>query len=308
MTLVDTAVEGNASSSPVRGGFSLGRSSRWRGGGRPVRRFLRDRAAVVGAVTLALVAGVLAAAPWLGLDDPVAVDVPHRLAPFSWAHPLGTDGLGRDMLSRAIHGGRTSVLLTLAVILIVTLVGVTLGVLAGMRGGLVDSSVMRLVEIAQALPLIIVAMVTVKLLGGGAAVLVLVLGVLGWPGQARVVRAATLSLRERDFVRSSRALGCSRFRVAFHHIVPNLLSPVVVIATLEVGRVLLVLSTLSFLGFGARPPNPEWGSMLADARNYFFLAPRLLIIPGVAIFIVALSANLFGEGLRDAFEVRTAGS
>jgi peptide/nickel transport system permease protein len=122
------------------------------------------------------------------------------------------------------------------------------------------------------------------------------------------VRAATLSLRERDFVRSSRALGCSRFRVAFHHIVPNLLSPVVVIATLEVGRILLVLSTLSFLGFGSRPPNPEWGSMLADARNYFFLAPRLLIIPGVAIFIVALSANLFGEGLRDAFEVRTAGS
>jgi peptide/nickel transport system permease protein len=125
---------------------------------------------------------------------------------------------------------------------------------------------------------------------------------------ARVVRAATLTLRERSFVESSRALGSSRSRVAIRHIVPNVASPVVVIATLEVGRILLIVSTLSFLGFGARPPHPEWGSMLADARNYFFLAPRLLIIPGIAIFLVVLSANLFGEGLRDALEPRKAAS
>jgi peptide/nickel transport system permease protein len=259
-------------------------------------------------LTLFSVVLVLASAPWLGLDDPLAVDVPHRLAPFSWAHPLGTDSLGRDMLSRTINGGRTSVALTLAVTMLISVLGVTLGVLAGMRGGIIDSGVMRLVEIVQAVPLVIVGIVAVRLLGGGPVELILVLAMLGWTGQARVVRAATLSLRERAFVESSRAVGCGRIRIAFRHILPNLLSPVVIIATLEVGRILLILSTLSFLGFGARPPHPEWGSMLADARSFFFVAPRLLIIPGVAIFIVALSANLFGEGLRDAFEARTAGS
>jgi peptide/nickel transport system permease protein len=263
---------------------------------------------VAGAFALALVAIALGGAPWLAPYDPLAVDVPHRLARFSRAHPLGTDGLGRDMLSRILLGGRVSVALTVAVTVIATVLGVVLGVLAGMRGGLVDSVVMRAVEIVQAVPLIIIAMVTVKVLGGGPGKLVLVLAALGWTGQARVVRAATLSLREREFIRSCQVIGSSRLRIAFRHVVPNLLGPVVVLATLDVGRILLALSTLSFLGFGARPPHPEWGSMLADARNYFFLAPRLLIIPGVAIFTVALAANLFGEGLRDAFQVRKAGS
>lgn len=294
---------------PVAGSLPLPQTARGRAGlRRPVRRLLRDPAAVVGALALTAIAVVLAAVPWLGLDDPLAVDVPHRLAPFSWAHPLGTDSLGRDMLSRTLNGGRTSVALTVAVTLLISVLGLALGVVAGMRGGIFDSAVMRLIEIVQAVPLVIVGIVAVKLLGGGPVELVLVLAMLGWTGQARVVRAATLSLRERAFVESSRALGCSRWRLAFRHIVPNLLTPVVIIATLEVGRILLVLSTLSFLGFGARPPQPEWGSMLADARNFFFVAPRLLVIPGVAIFIVALGANLFGEGLRDAFEARTAGT
>lgn len=275
------------------------------GPGGPVRTALRDPAVVVGVVFLVMITGALAAAPWLGLEDPLAVSVPDRLAPFSRDHPLGTDGLGRDMLSRVLHGGRTSAALTVAVVAIATSVGVALGVLAGLRGGLADGAVMRLVEVVQALPLVIVAMVTVAVLGGGPTKLVLVLAAFGWTSQARVVRAATLSLRERDFVRSARAAGSTRLRISLRHILPNVLSPVVVLATLDVGRTLLALSTLSFLGFGARPPRPEWGSMLADARTYFFVAPRLLIIPGVAIFIVALTANLCGEGLRDAFEVRT---
>ena len=276
--------------------------------GRPLRRLLRDPGAVAGAIALAVVAIALGAARWLAPADPLTVDVPHRLARFGWAHPLGTDGLGRDMLSRILYGGRVSVALTIAVTLIATVLGVALGVLAGMRGGFVDSVIMRAVEIVQAVPLVIIAMVTIKVLGGGPEKLVLILAALGWTGQARVVRAATLSLREREFIKSCQVIGSSRLRIASRHVVPNILSPVVVIATLEVGRILLALSTLSILGFGARPPKPEWGSMLADARTYFFLAPRLLIIPGVAIFIVALAANLFGEGLRDAFQVRKAGS
>lgn len=273
-----------------------------RGHGRPIRRLLRDRAAVTGAVTLTLIAAALAATPWLASQDPLATDVPQRLAPFSLAHPLGTDAIGRDMWSRMLYGGRSSMALTLAVSALVTVLGLVLGVVAGLRGGIVDALIMRVVEIVQAVPLIIVAMVTIKLLGGGTLKLVGVLAALGWPGQARVVRAATLTLREREFITSCHVIGATRWRIAVRHVVPNLLSPVVVIATLDVGRTLLALSTLSFLGFGARPPDPEWGSMLAEARTQFFLAPRLLIIPGVAIFLVALGANLFGEGLRDAFQ------
>ena len=271
-----------------------------------MRRFLRDPAAVIGAVTLVVITVPLYLASWLAPDDPYAVDVPNRLAKFSWAHPLGTDGLGRDMLSRMLYGGRKSVLLTLAVTGLITVVGVSIGIVAGMRGGIIDRLVVQLVDIVQAVPLVIVSMVTIVLLGAGTSKLIFVIAVLGWTRHTRVVRAATLSLREREFIEACRVLGASRLRIAWRHIVPNVIRPVVVITTLDVGRILLLISTLSFLGFGARPPAPEWGSMLADARRYFFVAPRLLIIPGVAIFLVAWGANLFGEGLRDAFETRTS--
>lgn len=278
---------------------------RERQGGRRFRSFLREPSAVIGAVILVLVTVPLYLASWVAPDDPYVVDVPNRLAKFSRAHPLGTDGLGRDVLSRMLYGGRKSVLLTLAVTLLVTIVGVSLGVLAGMRGGIIDRLVVQLVDIVQALPLVIISMVTIALLGAGTTKLIFVIAVLLWTRYTRVVRAATLSLRERQFIESCRVLGASRLRIAVRHILPNIVRPVVVLSTLDVGRILLLVSTLSFLGFGARPPAPEWGSMLADARRYFFVAPRLLIIPGVAIFLVALGANLFGEGLRDAFESRT---
>jgi peptide/nickel transport system permease protein len=274
-------------------------------GRRPLRRFLHDPAAVVGFLLLIGLTVPLFFASWLAPQDPYIVDVPHRLAPFSGKHPLGTDNLGRDELSRILYGGRKSVLLTLAVTALITFIGLTIGVLAGMRGGLIDRLVVQVVDVVQAVPLVIVSMVTIALLGAGTTKLIFVIAVLGWPRYTRVVRAATLSLREREFVESCRVLGGSRLRVAIRHIIPNLTRPVVVLSTLDVGRILLLISTLSFLGFGARPPVPEWGSMLADARQFFFVAPRLLIIPGVAIFLVALGANLFGEGLRDAFETRT---
>jgi peptide/nickel transport system permease protein len=271
-----------------------------------VRRFFRDRAAVVGLVTLVLTTVPLYVAPWLAPSDPYAVDVPNRLAKFSWSHPLGTDGLGRDTFSRMLYGGRKSVLLTLAVTALITVIGGTIGVIAGMRGGIVDRLVVQLVDIVQSVPLVIVSMVTIAVLGAGTTKLIFVIAVLGWTRHTRVVRAATLSLREREFIEACRVLGASRLRIALRHIVPNVVRPVVVLSTLDVGRILLLISTLSFLGFGARPPAPEWGSMLADARRYFFVAPRLLIIPGVAIFLVAFGANLFGEGLRDAFESRAS--
>ena len=271
------------------------------GASKVVRRLTGDRPALLGAVVLALVLTALLVTPWVA-GDPVGTDTAHLRAPSSWAHPLGTDGLGRDMAARILYGGRTSVAMALGATVGITLLGVLLGVLAGLRGGVVDSVVMRTVEVVQALPLLIVAMVVIKLLGGGTARLVLVVALLGWPGYARVIRGATLSLRERTFVEASRALGSTRRRIMVRHLVPNLLQPVTVLSTLDLGRTLLTLSALSFLGFGVRPPTPEWGSMLAEARTYFYIAPRLLVYPGLAISLLVLAVNLFGEGLRDMFD------
>jgi peptide/nickel transport system permease protein len=269
---------------------------------------LRDPAAMVGAITLAIIIGAVFAAPWLAAYDPYAPDTHQLHVHFSWQHPLGTDGIGRDLLSRMLYGGRTSILLTLSVTAIITVVGVLIGLLAGLRGGAVDRLVIQVVDIVQALPLVIVSMVTIALLGVGSLKLVFVISVLAWTRYTRVVRAATLSLREREFVQACRVLGGSRLRVALRHVLPNVIRPVVVLSTLDIGRVLLVISTLSFLGFGARPPTPEWGLMINDAKPYFFVASRLLIIPGIAIFLVALGANLFGEGLRDAFDTAVVAS
>ena len=269
-----------------------------------LRRLARDRAAVVGGVLLVLlVAGVLAA-PWLAPDDPLRVDAPNRLAGLSLDHPLGTDMLGRDMASRLLFGGRSSLTMALAATAGLSVVGLAVGVLTGMLGGVVDALVMRLVDVVQALPMLIIAMVAIGLWGRGADKLVLVFVAVGWPGYARVVRGATLSLRERAFVDAARSLGASRFRVMWRHIVPNLVGPVTVLSTLDLGRILLGLTALSFLGFGVQPPDPEWGRMLADARTYFYRAPQLLMYPGAAISLLVLAVNLCGDGLRDALDVQ----
>ena len=260
--------------------------------------------AAAGFVLLAVVLGAIVAAPWLRPVDPTAVDTAHRLAPFTLDHPLGTDMLGRDMAARILQGGRTSVMTTIAATAAITLLGLALGVAAGYLGGIVDNLIMRVVELIQALPMMIVVLVAARFLGTGIGNLVLIFAIVGWPAYARVVRVATLSLRERDFVMAARAAGSSRARIVRRHILPNLVAPVTVLSTLDLGRILLGLSALGFLGFGVQPPQPEWGRMLADARSYFYLAPHLLIIPGVAISLVVLAVNLCGDGLRDALDVK----
>ena len=269
-----------------------------------LRRFARDRMAVAGLVALVLVVGVLVAAPWVAPADPLEIDPPNSLASPSPGHPLGTDMLGRDEASRLLHGGRSTVLMALAATAGITLLGLVLGVTSGMLGGIVDAVVMRVVEVVQAVPLLLVALVAIGVLGAGGAKLVAVFIVLGWPGYARVVRGSTLSLRERLYVDAARALGASRLRIMARHVVPNLLGPLMVLTTLDLGRILLGLSALSFLGFGLQPPAPEWGRMIADARNYFYLAPELLMYPGIAISLVVLAVNLCGDGLRDALDVK----
>jgi ABC-type dipeptide/oligopeptide/nickel transport system permease subunit len=267
-----------------------------------LRRFAADRAAVVGGVMLLGMVLAVAAAPWLSPFDPTAIDPAHALAPPSSEHPFGTDLLGRDMLSRILHGGRTSMSTAFAAVAGISLIGFALGTWAGTVGGVVDTLIMRVVDTFQALPLLIVAMVAVGFLGGGADKLVLTVALLGWTGYARVVRAATLSIREREFVDAARAQGASVPWIMRRHIAPNLLGVATALSTVDLGRIVLVLAGLSFLGFGVTPPDPEWGAMLADARTSFFLAPQLLWYPGLAISLLVLAVNLCGDGLRDAVD------
>lgn len=273
-----------------------------------LRRLAQDRSVLAGVLLLTALLSALLAVPWLPLADPTMVDAPNRLAGPSLQHLAGTDMLGRDMLSRLLHGGRTSVATALVVTTGITVLGLLFGVTAGMLGGVVDTLVMRAVDVLSALPTLLVAMVVLGVLGSGIDKLVLTVTLLGWPGYARVMRGATLVLREQDYVGAARAVGASRLRIMCRHIVPNLLAPVTVLSTLDVGRILLALTALSFLGFGVQPPDPEWGAMMADARNNFYSAPRLLIYPGAAISLLVLAVNLCGDGLRDALDARVSQS
>lgn len=268
------------------------------------RRFLRDPGAVAGAVLVLVIAGAVLLAPWIAPHDPNLQDKANVLASPSASHVFGTDMLGRDMLSRLLHGGRTSVLLAVMATAGIGVLGLLIGVVSGLVGGIVDTIIGRIIEVIEVLPMLLVAMLSIRILGPGPDKLVLVFVAVGWPGYARVVRASTLSLRERAFVDASRASGAGWIRVMGRHIVPNLMGPVTVLSTIGLGRILLGLTALSFLGFGVQPPHPEWGRMMADAKDYFYAAPRMLIYPGAAISLLVLAVNLCGDGLRDALDTK----
>ena len=274
-------------------------------GHRVLRRVAHDRVTLAGLAVAALFLLGAVAAPWIAAD-PILPDFEHRFAPPSLDHPLGTDQLGRDQFSRILHGGRPSLGMAVAATVGVTALGMVLGLLAGMRGRTTEAVIMRLVDILQSLPTLILALVIVGLLGQGLRNLVITIILIQWPQYARVVRGMALSLREREFVQAARAVGASRLRIMVHHVAPNLLGPVVVLSTIDMGRTLLAVSGLSFLGFGIAPPTPEWGSMLAEAKSFIDRAPQLLAWPGLAITLVVLAFNLAGDGLRDALDPRSA--
>lgn len=269
-----------------------------------LRRLVRDPLAVVALVFLAVMVAAVVGAPWITRYDPTRVDFAHPLGPASLRHPLGTDALGRDELSRILFGGRLSLTLAVAASGGISILGLALGLLSGLYGRWLDAVVMRVVDVLQALPMFLLALVVVGIFGQGLHKIVLTMALVGWPGYARVVRGMALSLRERQFLEASQALGASRLRLAVRHMAPNLLGPVVVLSTLDVGRVLLGVSALSFLGFAAVAPHPEWGAMVADARTHFQLAPRLVFYPGLAITLMVLAFNLAGDSLRDLLDPR----
>ncbi len=243
-------------------------------------------------------------APVMAPHDPGAIEVSAKLLAPSAHHWLGTDQLGRDVLSRMLHGSRISLSVGFVAVSISLIIGVIVGAVAGFHGGWVDSVLMRFVDIMMCFPAFFLILTVVALLGPNIFNVMVVIGVTSWMGTARFVRAEFLSLRGRDFVTAARALGARDTRMIFRHMLPNSLAPVFVSATLDVATAILVEAGLSFLGFGVQPPAPSWGNILTEGRLYIFDAWWLTLFPGVAILITVLGFNLFGEGLRDALDPR----
>ena len=249
------------------------------------------------------------AAPILAPHDPVQQDLLRRLLPPGTARDgaaylLGTDSLGRDVLSRIIYGARVSLTVAIVAVGIAGLTGVSAGVLSAYYGGVVDAGLMRLADVILSVPFLLLAIATVAVLGPNFLDLIFVLGLTRWPRYARVTYAQARALREREFVQAEVAVGAGDGRILFRHILPNVLSPVIVIATLEVGLVIIFEAALSFLGLGVQPPVPSWGAMLSEGRDYLANAWWLATFPGLAIMLTVLAANLLGDAARDALDPR----
>ncbi len=237
--------------------------------------------------------------------DPQAIDTYHILEAPSQSHLLGTDALGRDVLSRLIYGTRISLLVGIVAVGIATAIGTILGAIAGFYGGVVDMVIMRLVDVMLCFPTIFLIMAVIAFLEPSIWNIMAVIGLTSWMGVARLVRAEFLSLRSRDFVLAAKVIGASDWRILFGHILPNAIAPVIVAATLGVGSAILTESALSFLGIGVQPPTPSWGNMLTAGKDNIEIAWWLSVFPGLAILITVLAYNLLGEGLREVLDPRT---
>jgi len=274
-------------------------------------RRLRHGGFVIGATIVGLVAVAALVGPALVPHAPVAQDLLKRLVPPIWMdggsaeHVLGTDQVGRDYLARLVYGARISLLIGLSTVLVSGLIGTTLGVTGGFFGGRVDDVVTFVITCRLAVPLILVALAVVSLVGSSLLVVVMTLGLLLWERFAVVARATTAQVRNLDSVAAARAAGCSRAYILLREILPNILNPLIVVATLEMALAILLEAALSFLGLGVPPPLPSWGLMIAEAKDYMFFSPWVIVIPGVALFVLVLGINLLGDGLRDLFGARS---
>ena len=269
------------------------------------RRMLANPALVIGLALVGIVVALAALAPLISPHDPYAQDLTARLIPpfwhakGTWVHPLGTDNLGRDYLSRVIYGARISLLIGVSVMLISGLIGTTLGLVAGYFGGKVDMVVNFIITARLAMPVVLVALAVVAMIGGSLTVVILTLGLLKWDRFAVVMRSATQQVRALDYVTAAEAAGASRSRVLVGEILPNVLPHLIVVATVEAGSAILLEAALSFLGLGVQPPLPSWGLMIAEAKNFMFFSFWLIAIPGSALALLVLGINLAGDGLRD---------
>ena len=271
-----------------------------------LRRLARDRWALVGAMILALVSFAALAATWLAPADPTAGLLSESLRAPSSTHWLGTDAQGRDVFARVLYGARVSLAVGLVSQLIALALGLVLGLAAGYYGRWVDAAVMRLADVTLAFPPLLLLVAIAAAVRPSMPVVLLVIGLVGWAGMARVARGQVLVVRALDYVQAARALGGPDWRILARHVAPNVLGPVAVAATLGVGGAIMAEAALSFVGLGAQPPTPSWGAMVAEGRDLLRAAPWVSLFPGLAIGVVVLAINLLGDGLQDALDVRVA--
>jgi len=266
------------------------------------RRLLRNRMAVIGGGVVLFFVLVAIFAPLIAPYNPNKPDFMNRMQGPSREHWLGTDTLGRDMLSRIIYGSRYSLLAGVVSVTIASLVGTLLGLLSGYYGGWVDMIIMRFMDMLLAFPGILLAIAIISVLGRGLLNAMVSVGLYSVPSFARVVRSRVLSLREQEFVESARAIGSADSRIIFRHILPNITTPVIIMSTMRLGTTILAAASLSFLGLGAQPPTPEWGAMLSGGRDVLRVAPHIATFPGLAILVTVVGFNLLGDGVRDALD------
>ncbi|MCI5654298.1 MAG: ABC transporter permease [Lachnospiraceae bacterium] len=267
-----------------------------------VGRLFRNKAAIVGLMILLVLVVCAVFADLLAPYDYAAQDLKNRFVAPCFAHPFGTDNLGRDILSRIIYGSRISLTVGLASVSLAAMIGIFLGSIAGFYGGKSDNIIMRAMDVLLAIPSLLLAISIAATLGNGIPNLILAIGFGAAPTYARIVRASILSLKEQEFIEAARSVGASDFRIIFHHILPNCLAPIIVQMTLGVASAILSTASLSFIGLGIAPPTPEWGSMLSAGRQYIRDAWHIVTFPGAAIMITIFGLNLFGDGLRDALD------
>ena len=272
---------------------------------RMVRAIRRNKTTLVGIALTLLIFLVALLAPWLTPFDPIQQNISNGDLPPGPVNILGTDSYGRDVLSRIILGTRVSLGIALSAVGIAIVVGSTLGVVAGYKGGAIDAVTIRVIDMLMTFPTIILGLMVLAVLGSGMVNLSLAIAVAITPRFARVARGSAIAMRERDYVQAARALGMSDFRIIFVHILPNLANEVLVVGTLWTGTAILQEANLSFIGLGVKPPIPSWGGMIRDGVNQLFSQPWLSIAPGVAIFIVVLAFNMIGDGLRDVMDPKT---
>ncbi|MGQ0568516.1 MAG: ABC transporter permease [Armatimonadota bacterium] len=280
-------------------------------------RYIIGRGSPVHMVGLMVVLGLVVAAvfaPCLAMHDPLLQDVRRRLGPpvwspgGTWDHPLGTDQLGRDLLSRLIYGSRISLLVGFFSVVVGGLIGVSAGLVSGFLGGIHDVIVMGVADAQLAFPFILLALAVMVALGPGLRNVIIVLALSGWVVFARLVRGITLSVKEKDFVEAARSYGAGSGRIMLRHVLPHVLSPVIVLANLQLGFLILAEAALSFLGLGLNPPTPTWGNMISDGRNYVWDAPWLSIFPGIALVFTVLGFTYFGDWLRMRLDPKYRGA
>ncbi|KJF26988.1 hypothetical protein TZ02_10310 [Clostridium aceticum] len=270
-----------------------------------LKLFFQYKVALVGSIIIILITFIGLFAPYLVLQDPMQIDLSNALQSASRYYPFGTDHLGRCVYSRIIYGTRISLSVSFTIVFTVMTIGTTVGLMSGYIGKRFDRIVVSIVDIILAFPSLILAIVITGILGPGLVNVMIAIIAVHWVGYARVVRSMVISIKEREYVIAARTSGTNHFHIIIRHILPNILSTIIVLASLDMGGIILSISGLSFLGLGAQPPAPEWGAMLNDGKAYFLLKPDLMIYPGLAILLTVFSFNITGDGLRDFFDPKS---